>query len=300
MNMALSDRDYLKMHELLSSRNIPTKEDSSEVQSFLPTWNDLTISGDLILRGDKIVIPQNARKWILKELHAGHQGNFKTLALGRVRYFWPSLTKDIKEMCDSCKDCIKFLPSQAKEPMITTIASRPFQMLSTDVFECCKKKFLIIVDRFSSFPFCIPITRETSDAIVSKFEQLFLDWCFTPDVIRSDSATNYLGGRFESFCNEWGIKLEPSSPHHKISNGHAESNVKKVKKLLTIHSGVFSKPFRKALNVLRSTPFTDLSVKNGKDLLDQLFPFPGIVLSGKGFHLGCDHYGAVNNHFPVY
>ena len=43
-----------------------------------------------------------------------------------------------------------------------------------------------------------------------------------------------------------------------------------------------------------------LSVNYAKDLLDQLFPFPGIVLSGIGFHLGCDHYGAVNNHFPVY
>ena len=43
-----------------------------------------------------------------------------------------------------------------------------------------------------------------------------------------------------------------------------------------------------------------LSVNYAKDWLDQLFPFPGIVRSGKGFHLGCDHYGAVNNHFPVY
>ena len=43
-----------------------------------------------------------------------------------------------------------------------------------------------------------------------------------------------------------------------------------------------------------------LSVNYAKDLLDQLFPFPGIVLSGKGFHLGCDHYGAVKNHFLVY
>ena len=40
-----------------------------------------------------------------------------------------------------------------------------------------------------------------------------------------------------------------------------------------------------------------LSVNYAKYWLDQLFPLPGIVQSGKGFHLGCDHYGAVNNHF---
>ena len=34
-----------------------------------------------------------------------------------------------------------------------------------------------------------------------------------------------------------------------------------------------------------------------KDWLDQLFLVPGLVWLGE---LGCDHKGAVNNHFPVY
>ena len=41
-----------------------------------------------------------------------------------------------------------------------------------------------------------------------------------------------------------------------------------------------------------------LSVNYAKDWLDQLFPFSGIVWSGKGFHLGCDHYRTFNNQFP--
>ena len=263
IELANKDTNYKIMRTKLTSRELPSKDDSPEIKSFLPVWNNLSVSGNLILYDDKIIIPENGRQWILKELHSGHQGTIKTLALGRVRYFWPTMSKDIKNLCQSCTHCIKYLPSQQKEPMIATLASRPFEMLSTDVFECAQKKFLIIVDRFSSFPFVIPITRETSKSIVSKFEQLFLDLCFTPDVIRSDSATNYLGGVFQTFCDEWGIIHEPSSPHHKISNGHAESNVKKVKKLLEIHSGVFSKAFRKGLNLLRSTPLTDLSRKQG-------------------------------------
>ena len=42
------------------------------------------------------------------------------------------------------------------------------------------------------------------------------------------------------------------------------------------------------------------SVDYAKDWLYQLFPFPDLVWPGKGFHLGCEHYGAVNNYFPVY
>ena len=37
------------------------------------------------------------------------------------------------------------------------------------------------------------------------------------------------------------------------------------------------------------------SVNYAKDWVDQLFVFLGHVWSGKGFHLGCDHEGAVNN-----
>ena len=42
------------------------------------------------------------------------------------------------------------------------------------------------------------------------------------------------------------------------------------------------------------------SVNYAKDWLDQSFLFPGLVWRGKGFHLGCDHYGPVNNHFPLH
>ena len=74
-----------------------------------------------------------------------------------------------------------------------------------------------------------------------------------------------MGKKFHSFCDEWGIEHQSSSPHHKISNGHAEGNVKKLKKLLEIHKGKFTKSFRQGLNVLRSTPLIDLSTKNGME-----------------------------------
>ena len=92
-----------------------------------------------------------------------------------------------------------------------------------------------------------------------------MDLCFTPESIRSDSGTCFIGQKFQAFCKEWGISHEPSSPHHKMSNGHAESNIKKVKKLLEIHNGVYSKEFRHGLNVLRSTPNIELSTRNGAE-----------------------------------
>ena len=42
------------------------------------------------------------------------------------------------------------------------------------------------------------------------------------------------------------------------------------------------------------------SVNYANNWLDQIFPFPGLVWPGKGFYLGCYHYRAINNHFPLY
>ena len=68
---------------------------------------------------------------------------------------------------------------------------------------------------------------------------------------------------FRHSVQSGGVSHEPSSPHYKQSNGHAEANIKKVKKLLEIHQGVYSKEFRHGLNVLRSTPNIELSTRNG-------------------------------------
>ena len=51
-----------------------------------------------------------------------------------------------------------------------------------------------------------------------------------------------------------------------------------------------------SLNVNKTRP----SVNYANNWLDQIFPFPGLVWPGKGFYLGCYHYRAINNHFPLY
>ena len=265
IHQAAADENYVRLMAMVESRCKPSDRSNDELRSFIPVWNDLSITGNLVLLGDRIVVPESSRKWILEALHSGHQGTNRTLAIGRVRYFWPTMNKDIRRICQSCKDCITYLPSQAKEPLVATVSTRPFEKLSTDVFTCDNKKFLIIVDRFSSFPFCIPMKDETSSTVIAKFEQLFLDLCFTPDCIRSDSGTCFMGQKFQKFCDDWGIHHEPSSPHFKQSNGHAESNVKKLKKLLEIHKGKFTDEFKKGLNVLRSTPLINLSTEQGRE-----------------------------------
>ena len=64
-------------------------------------WNfrcDLVIEDGLILKGDRIVIPETLRGETLDMLHTGHQGETKCLLLARESVFWPGITNDVKQL----------------------------------------------------------------------------------------------------------------------------------------------------------------------------------------------------------
>ena len=59
----------------------------------LPT--DLTLPHLLLYHG-RIVVPEAARKEVMKTLDLQHTGESKTLANARQIYFWPGMMADIK------------------------------------------------------------------------------------------------------------------------------------------------------------------------------------------------------------
>ena len=62
-------------------------------------WNfrcDLVLEDGFILKGDKIVIPEQLRTQVLQTIHTGHQGETKCILLARDSVFWPGISTDIR------------------------------------------------------------------------------------------------------------------------------------------------------------------------------------------------------------
>ncbi|RXN28445.1 Transposon Ty3-G Gag-Pol poly [Labeo rohita] len=58
----------------------------------IPYWQvraELYLVGDLLMKGDRIVIPQTLRGEILHKLHEGHQGIPKCHARAQASVWWP-------------------------------------------------------------------------------------------------------------------------------------------------------------------------------------------------------------------
>ncbi|XP_059097952.1 uncharacterized protein K02A2.6-like [Tigriopus californicus] len=151
----------------------------------------------------------------------------------------------------------KKIPSQAHNPILSGIdmASFPMEAVSIDLFEVEGKHFVVMVDRFSGFPFISRMKTTTTDAIWMRLRDWFNDFGF-PRRLKSDGGPQFRD-RFAQACSSLGIIFETSSPYNPCSNGLAEAAVKSMKSLLQKHVGIDGNEFRAALLEWRATPRPD-------------------------------------------
>ena len=67
--------------------------------------NGLCTFGKLVLRGDRIVIPQSLRKVVLELAHERHQGMLKTKNRRRTKVWWLRMDSYVERMCKRCHGC---------------------------------------------------------------------------------------------------------------------------------------------------------------------------------------------------
>ena len=224
----------------------------------LPIWHEVCLDDTgLLLYGDRIIVPERYRQHILDVLHVPHAGISRTREQARRFYYWPNLNKDIQNLVSRCDKCQESRPSKPTTmPRVKTLASRPMEKVSSDLFQIGNKHYVVIVDRFSGFTWVEKLTKLDSAAIIRALEKVFLDFGY-PESIRTDGGPQFRT-LFTKFCEDNGIAQETSSPYHPESNGHAEAAVKSMKGLLKKCNNWDQ--FKLALREWRNTPRTGSSI----------------------------------------
>ena len=191
-------------------------------------WNfrcDLVLEDGLILKGNRIVVPEGLRKKVLEAIHTGHQGETKCMLLARESVFWPGISTDIRKLVNDCELCQKHQKAQAKLPIMQPdLPTRPWEKLGTDIFEFNGRNYLMIVDYYSRFPVTRLLHDITADTVCEQFSSVIAEYGI-PKEILSDFGSQYTSKQFKHKCQQLGIKLEYSSPEHHQANSLAEKSV---------------------------------------------------------------------------
>ena len=66
---------------------------------------------------------------------------------------WPGINRDIQSKVSSCEFCQENVPSQRKEPLITTpLPKRSWKKIGAYLCEHQENQFLVVIDYYSRFP----------------------------------------------------------------------------------------------------------------------------------------------------
>ena len=226
----VKDGVLAKVHEALMTGTKPTGDQFSP---FLSVWDELNVEQGCVLRGARVVIPQELTKDVLKELHEGHQGIVRTKSVARTFVWWPGIDKDIENTVKNCQQCMlqsRNPPAQKYHPW--ECPKRAWERLHIDYAgPFMGQSFLVVVDSYSKWPEVIATKSTTSLATINMLRSLFATHGI-PDRIVSDNGPQFCSEEFQKFCKMNGINHTRSPPYHPPTNGEAERLVQTFKRNL--------------------------------------------------------------------
>ena len=213
---------------------------------------ELSIVGGLLLKGNRIVIPQKLRTDMIEKLHAGHQGLSKCRRRAQHSVWWPNIGKALKEKVFNCPICCQHRLAPTEPLIPSELPDRPWQKVATDLFEFQKSQYLLVIDYYSRFIEIAKLSTTTSTNVITHLKSIFSRHG-VPETVRSDNGPQYSSEQFAEFANQYGFSHITSSPKYPQSNGAAERAVRTIKDLLKknkTHNG----DMYMAMLAYRSTP----------------------------------------------
>lgn len=252
-----ADREMRELRDCLESGNWDFK--SSDLKPYLPFRDEFGSVGGLVVRGDRLVIPQALRSRMLKLGHEGHPG--QTVMTRRLRYvcWWPKMDAEIKEMVKNCHGCLTVSQPDSAEPMKRReLPKIPWSAIAIDFMGPLPSQeyLLVVVDYFSRYKEVKIMRSITAKDTIQRLEEIFVRLGF-PQTITLDNGRQFVSKDFEDYCQSRGIRLIFSTPYWPSENGEVERQNRSLLKRLKISQsmkGDWKKDLQSYLMMYYTTP----------------------------------------------
>ncbi|XP_054257475.1 uncharacterized protein K02A2.6-like [Macrosteles quadrilineatus] len=244
----------------------------NEIQEYFNVKDELSCIDGLLLRGTRMIIPQELRAEMLERLHSGHLGITKTRKRALGTMWWPGISQEIERKIKSCPVCIQNSTNHSEPLIPRTVPDYPWQNVSVDLFKHEDKWYMVIVDHYSRYFEVEEMHRMRASDVIRICKTTFSRFGI-PQRVYSDSGTQFHhidSSEFKLFANEWGFSTFRSSPHHHQGNGAAEAAVKVAKGLMKKNKDKFELALLSYRTSPLETGFSPSELMFGRKLRDNL------------------------------
>ena len=193
------------------------------------TWQGL--DNEIVLQ---FVVPQRHRSTTLDGCHreVAHQGQSRSTTLMQECFWWPGMTRDLRNCIKKCGCCRKYEAAPPVAPMKPLTCSGPGELLHVDFTsteetvplkeELVIWNVLVLQDHFSKYVVAYVVKDQTACTTAETLRNGYFGFFGAPAYLISDQGKAFTGHIITHLCDLYGVQKLRTLPYHAQTNGQVE------------------------------------------------------------------------------
>ena len=182
----------------------------------------------------QFVVPQRHRGAALDGCNreAAHQGQRRSTALMQECFWWPGMTRDLRNRIKKCSHCRKYEAAPPVVPMKPLACSGQGELLHVDfmsIEEMVPLKedpvihnVLVLQDHFSKYVVAYVVKDQTARTAAETLRIGYFGLFGAPAYLVSDQGKAFTGHVITYLCELYGVQKLRTLPYHAQTNGQVE------------------------------------------------------------------------------
>ena len=182
----------------------------------------------------QFVEPQRHQGAVLDGCHweAAHQGQRHSIGLMQEHFWWPGMTRNLKNRIKKCSHCRKYEAAPPVAPMKPLTCSGPGELLHVDFTSIEEtvplredpviRNVLVLQDHFSKYVVAYVVKDQTARTTAETLRIGYFGLFGAPAYLVSDQGKAFMGHMITHLCDLYGVQKLRTSPYHAQTNGQVE------------------------------------------------------------------------------
>ena len=255
-----TDPTLQAVKDMVKSEHWP-QPPSKELTPYYHVRTELSLTNDqrILLRGNRIVIPESLKQQALQLAHEGHQGIGKSKSLMREKVWFPEMDRRIEAMVRNCIACQACTDQKRIEPLhMSPLPNHPWDHVSMDF--CgpfpSGEYILVVICEYSRYPVVEIIKSTAANTVIPVLDKIFSMFSI-PTQVKTDGGSPFNSRDFKIFAEYLGFQHRKITPYWPRSNAEAERFMKTMQKAIRaaiIENKPWQRELHKFLRNYRATP----------------------------------------------